>query len=1234
MNDTIEQNQISYAEESEIKMIKFMQLNLHKSSDPSMNFMKLLSDQPIKTIGCITEPYHYKGKIYTRLAKEHNCYYIGTNPRAAILVPKSIKKCIVLNNFSNSDQITIEIGLNMNTSLIICSLYMDILVSIPSKELNKLLHFCFTQNKELIICTDSNCHGFLWSDSENARGEKLTEIIGAYNLQILNTGREPTFENARCKTIIDLSLTMNIDQNYIKNWKVDKTYQFSDHKLITFYLDKEIEFVDKKFYTTDWKKLRNNLRGINWPKFNICGAEALDVFTNYWTETIMFWVQECQKEVKRECKTWWTNELSELTKETQDLHKVWKRTDDPDDQERFKKASKNLVKERRKAKRLDFEIFCTTLTDPKMLANLAKQKSHNNFQPTLKKDNDEFTSTGQETIDLLVSTFFPYNKKYEGQPIIKPKNIIYIRNFKDLDKDLTLKKFKEAIRELKNNKKEGIDGITPRILKNLDDESLKFVLKLYKCSIALNYIPEIWQTGKVIMLPKPGLKLDTPKSMRPICLSSFVFKLCEKLVKWRWIRKFDIENKLHKNQYGFTAGVSCDTALSHFVTNIERSLECNKLAVTIFIDIVAAFDHVHAESLRKGFKDLDCWDSSTEWYCSYVQERIAEVHYAGHSGKYIIDHGTPQGGMDSTLAFKIVFNSLLILFDNTATLSIGLADDGSCTVSGPDLDTLVDLQRQNLSQIENWATENNFRINPNKTKVMIFSRRKVPEKKLNSYKTKLIIYNQELEIVDSYKYLGVSINKTLNWTLTLKEKLPKVKRLLFMLKAYVGKNWGLNPKRALWIYKQCILPKLLYGCFLYGKHLEQENIINELRKVQRLGAMIIAPCFPSTPTISLEVLLGLTPIDLVATEFAIKAYMRIEDKFAIRSTKGHLAWAKTILNKANLKVNIFSDMIKFKHFNKDFRIIIRDGVAKWKNNELGIYTDGSKDEFENTGYAFIILGDENLVLHNEEKSLNKSGSVFQAEVAAILDSAIWAHQNYDQIISYNSSIRKINFYVDSQAALLALDSNTIDNKLVHDCIKSLNKLARNFAIDLNWTKAHVGQRWNEEVDTLAKNATKTKIFGPEPIILGTRRNYGNQIRKFLFNTWKSRWKQETRRKDGGILARQTKEIIPDLNKNISKVLLSLDRQILYKAIQLLTGHNVLKRHLTVIKWTENPNCRACGECVEESSWHILTRCPGLAQLRRNCFEVEFIDKCEQIQYGKICAFIRGLKDLLEYDASG
>jgi hypothetical protein len=111
--------------------------------------------------------------------------------------------------------------------------------------------------------------------------------------------------------------------------------------------------------------------------------------------------------------------------------------------------------------------------------------------------------------------------------------------------------------------------------------------------------------------------------------------------------------------------------------------------------------------------------------------------------------------------------------------------------------------------------------------------------------------------------------------------------------------------------------------------------------------------------------------------------------------------------------------------------------------------------------------------------------------------------------------------------------------------------------------------------------------------------------------------------------RQARELIsgPDLTKGAR--LLPFNRTQSRVVIDLLTGHNTLRRHLYIMGLNNNPTCRKCG-AEEETSVHILYECEALASLRHTYLGSSFLDPedIRKLSMGTIWNFAEGTGLLL------
>ena len=72
-----------------------------------------------------------------------------------------------------------------------------------------------------------------------------------------------------------------------------------------------------------------------------------------------------------------------------------------------------------------------------------------------------------------------------------------------------------------------------------------------------------------------------------------------------------------------------------------------------------------------------------------------------------------------------------------------------------------------------------------------------------------------------------------------------------------------------------------------------------------------------------------------------------------------------------------------------------------------------------------------------------------------------------------------------------------------------------------------------------------------------------------------------------------------------QTVLSLNRTQSRVVIDLLAGHNTLRRHLYIMGLSNNPTCRKCD--TEEETVHILCECEALTSLRYTYLGSFFLD---------------------------
>ena len=437
----------------------------------------------------------------------------------------------------------------------------------------------------------------------------------------------------------------------------------------------------------------------------------------------------------------------------------------------------------------------------------------------------------------------------------------------------------------------------------------------------------------------------------------------------------------------------------------------------------------------------------------------------------------------------------------------------------------------------------------------------------------------------SARYLGIDIDEKLDFKTHITSKIKKAKALLFKIKGSIGKLWGPSPNLMRLMYVMMVRPMITYGSIVWAKR--ARFFQPQLGRLQRLIMLCMAPMAKSTPTLGLEVIGGLMPLDLLVKGEAIKTMARISKRNPViwdgvgdGQHRGHLIWSRHAAVDAGVESVSLDTASKTRSWDKRYVVDESTFGHGIPDVETGLccFTDGSRIK-SRTGWGFRLSRQGEViaeVIHN----MDGKATVFQAEVEAIRCAVERAMTLEDD---------NLTIYSDSQAALKALDGFTANSRTVLECKRALNQLGLVSRVILKWVKAHVGHPENEAADELAKRgALSNPEFFPQIPHLMSRASFVKQIQGSLMKEWFDRWsKQPT--------CRQTKLWFrrPDVNK--SKRLIQCDRSSYGQVIQFITGHNYLGHHMSKTSQTSDI-CRLCEEEVETAE-HLSRSCQATWRAR-------------------------------------
>ncbi|GBP11128.1 Retrovirus-related Pol polyprotein from type-1 retrotransposable element R1 4 [Eumeta japonica] len=367
-----------------------------------------------------------------------------------------------------------------------------------------------------------------------------------------------------------------------------------------------------------------------------------------------------------------------------------------------------------------------------------------------------------------------------------------------------------------------------------------------------------------------------------------------------------------------------------------------------------------------------------------------------------------------------------------------------------------------LDVTSEWCQEKELTINPNKTTLVPFTRRR------NVHIGELKLGTVGIEQSEEMKYLGVILDRTLTWNKHLSYVTNKALRMAYACQRLYGKTWGLRPKMMAWSYRTIIVPMVTYGSIVWWPKVDQAKTQLTLNKINRNVCLGVTGALKTCPTAAMEVLTGCTPLHICVKAEAARAALRLPDVPTLKegNLRGHVRILEIFWDTPSLAVS--ERMNRKLSFSRNFKVVISDRES-WRNDNVVVkqgsqlwFTDGSKLEDGSAGAGIVGPNFQRAV------AMGKTATVFQAEVHAIELCA-------RECLRRNVIRADICILSDSQAALKALTSYSFRSRLVWECYEILQALSLRNKLVLVWIPGHEGHEGNERADCLAKRGRHCRL---------------------------------------------------------------------------------------------------------------------------------------------------------------
>ena len=355
------------------------------------------------------------------------------------------------------------------------------------------------------------------------------------------------------------------------------------------------------------------------------------------------------------------------------------------------------------------------------------------------------------------------------------------------------------LKSINTNKATGPDKLSGRIIKQCVTSLVPIIHTIFNNSIEQCVMPALWKIGEIVPVQKKPLpKVDN--DLRPVTLTAILAKCFERAL----LPKITTHTQpvMDKMQFAYQANRSTDDAIITLIHEIAQHLDGDSTyARSLFLDYSSAFNTMQPHILISRLAEYNIPARLQLLVLDFLTNRQQYVRTECEiSSSITINTGAPQGCVLSAFLFIVYTNALSLSSENCKIIKY--ADD--TVVIGLISDNNEKEYKSTIDYVSHWCSDNFLDLNASKTKEIVFDMRK----NKNS-KEPVIINNTSVALIQSYKYLGVTIQENLKWNEHVEVQEKKANKRMYHVRRL--KKQTIDSKIICLFYNSVVSSVLVYG---------------------------------------------------------------------------------------------------------------------------------------------------------------------------------------------------------------------------------------------------------------------------------------------------------------------------------------------------------------------------------------------------------------------------------------
>lgn len=336
----------------------------------------------------------------------------------------------------------------------------------------------------------------------------------------------------------------------------------------------------------------------------------------------------------------------------------------------------------------------------------------------------------------------------------------------------------------------GVDNIPNNFIKRYNDILTPIITHICNLSLNQGEFPSAFKKASIHPIHKHGDR-DRVNNYRPISILPALSKILEKIVNKRLVQYLESKELLSNSQFGFRRKKSTNDAVHELTNYVITKLDDTKKVKAVFLDLAKAFDTVSVPRLLEKLERLGIRGTQLKFFDSYLKDRTQCVKIDNlYSDELPISYGVPQGSILGPTLFLTYINDLCELQLHNGRI-ITFADDTALIFYGNSWEEVYQCAQDGFSLVTKWLANNLLTLNIEKTKYISFSLNNrnnpytqpqyvIPGHSQNNCQSTCSCPN--LQHVDKIKYLGVIIDKNLNFLPHIKLLTSRTRKLIYIFK--------------------------------------------------------------------------------------------------------------------------------------------------------------------------------------------------------------------------------------------------------------------------------------------------------------------------------------------------------------------------------------------------------------------------------------------------------------------